>query len=209
MVCTYKLFTSYMLWRTHIGERAPLWCTYLIFTIAFGQCFVPRVVVYQKTHYTQDIHYNISSGRIIHNSPSGYMDNGGWHKSMSCFPSICFSSPLNPQVFFYDGHGRYFDDRSLDMLRKHNIQSLILKAGDSVHGHPNYNGPNMKLNNSYNNSRRNWMRHHVTLKFTPAHMNYYLVATCKAFKIASATITHNYFKKTHNPPPPSTPNRHN
>ena len=34
----------------------------------------PPVVVFQITHYTQDIHYNIPSDQVIHNSPSGYMD---------------------------------------------------------------------------------------------------------------------------------------
>ena len=88
------------------------------------------------------------------------MDHGGWHKSMSHFASMCCSSPLNPQVLLYDGHDIYFDDRALDILFKHNLQSFIIKAGDSVHDQPNDNSPNMKLNNLYGNARMNWMRHH-------------------------------------------------
>ena len=56
-----------------------------------------------------------------------------------------------------------------------NIQSLILKAGDYVNYQPNYYGPNMKLKNFYGNSRMNWMRHHGTIKCTPANMNSVLV----------------------------------
>ena len=83
------------------------------------------------------------------------MDRGGWHKFMSHFASNCCYSPINPQVLFYDGHDRHFDDRALDILFKHNIQLFILKAGDSVHDHPNDKGPNMKQNNMYGNAIMN------------------------------------------------------
>ena len=79
---------------------------------------------------------------------------------------MCCSSPLNPQVLLYDAHDRHFDDRELDIIRKHNKQSFILKAGVSVHDHPNNKDPNMKLKNVYGNTRTNWMRQHGTLKFT-------------------------------------------
>ena len=36
-----------------------------------------------------------------------------------------------------------------------------------------------------------------SLHFTLAHINYFLVATWKAFKIPFATTTHNAFKKSH------------
>ena len=85
------------------------------------------------------------------------------------------SSTLNPQVLFYDCHNSHFDDRASDILRKHNIQSVILKTGDYAHGQPNDNGPNMKLKNLYGNARMSWMRQPVTLKFTPAHINYYII----------------------------------
>ena len=79
-------------------------------------------------------------------------------------------------------------------------------AGDYVHNQTNDNGTNMNLNNLYANERMNWMRHHGTLKFTSAHMNYVLVATWEAFKFSSMTITQNAFKKTHTPPPLPTRN---
>ena len=125
------------------------------------------------------------------------MDHDGWHKSMSHFSFMCFTSPLNPQVLFYDGYGSHFDDRSLKILLKHNIQSFIIKAIYYVYDQQNDNGPNMKLNNLYGNAIMNWMRHHGTLKFTPAHMSSFLVATWEAFKISSVIINQNAFKKTH------------
>ena len=91
-------------------------------------------------------------------------------------------------------------DRALDILHKHNIQSFILKAGDSVHDHPNDISPNMKLNNLYGNARMNWMRHNRTFNFSPPHMNSALVETWVAFKLSYATINHKYFKRTNNPP---------
>ena len=127
------------------------------------------------THYTQDIHCNIPNNWVARNSLSGYMYSDGWHKSMDLFVSICCYSPLNSQVIFYDGHDIYFDDRELNIHWRHHIQSFILKAGDSVHDHPNNNSPNTKLNNLYGNTRMNWMSNHGTLNFTPPHMNYVIV----------------------------------
>ena len=102
---------------------------------------------------------------------------------MSNVDSMCSSSPLNTQVILYDGHDRNFDDRALDILRRHNIQYLILKADDYVHDHPNDISSNMNLNNFYVNSIMIWMIHHGTLKFTPTHMNSVLVETLEALKL--------------------------
>ena len=200
MVCGYKFFTGDRLWRTHTGEIAPLWWTTLIFTHNYEHFFIPPVVVHQRTHYTQDLHYNIPSDQVIHNSLSGYMDCDGWHKSMSNFPSNCCYFPLNPQILFYDVHDIHLDDRSLDILIKHKIQLFILKAGDYVHDHPNDKIPNMKLNNLHSNERMKWTRQHVTLKSKPDHMNSVLVATWESFKLSSAAIAQNASKKTHIPP---------
>ena len=105
------------------------------------------------------------------------MYRDGWHKTMSHFPFMCYYSPLNTQVLFYGGHDIHFDDRVLSIFCRHNIQYFILKAGDFVHDHPNYNGPNMKLNNLYGYARMNWVIHHGTLKFTPSHINSILFET--------------------------------
>ena len=68
------------------------------------------------------------------------MDRDDWHKSMSHFPSICCSSPLNLQVLFYDGHDNHFNDRALDIICIQNIESFIFKSGSSVHEQPKNNG---------------------------------------------------------------------
>ena len=125
------------------------------------------------------------------------MNWGGWYKSMAHFASMFCYSPLNPQVLFYDDHASYFYYRSLDIICRHNIQYFILNAGDYVHYHPNNNGQNMKLDNLYGNLSINCMRHHVSLRFSPPHMNSVLVRTQESLKLPSAKITQKYFKKTH------------
>ena len=71
-----------------------------------------------------------------------------------------------------------------------------------MHDQKNYNCPNMKLDNFHGIARMNWTRQHGTLKFTPDHMNYFLVEMWEAFKLSSTTITYKAFKKT---PPPLSP----
>ena len=61
MVFLYKLFTGDRLWRTQTDESAPFCCTALIFACADGQCYIPPVVVHQRTHYSQDLNHNIPS----------------------------------------------------------------------------------------------------------------------------------------------------
>ena len=90
------------------------------------------------------------------------------------------------------GHWTYFVNKTSS--RSYSSQLILYMKN------PNDNGPNMKLNNLYSNARMNWMRHHGTLKFTPVYMNSVLVATWEAFKLTSATITLNAFKKIHTPP---------
>ena len=80
-------------------------------------------------------------------------------------------------MLFYDDHDIHFDDRALDIIRKQNIKSFIIKTGDYVHDQKNDNGSNMKPKDLYDNTTMNWMWHHGTLKFTTDHMNYILVAT--------------------------------
>ena len=62
--------------------------------------FTPPVLVHQIMYYTLDIHYNIRSSWVVHNSPSGYMYCNGYIKSISHLSSMCCSYPLNYQVLF-------------------------------------------------------------------------------------------------------------
>ena len=71
----------------------------------------------------------------------------------------------------------------MNILQIQYIQEFVLKSGDSIHEHTNNNGPNLKLKNLYGNSIMNCMKNHGTLKFNPAHINFFLVETWEAFKL--------------------------
>ena len=47
VVCTYKFITGKHIWKYQTGEISPFWCTALIFTRAYGQFFVPPVIIHQ------------------------------------------------------------------------------------------------------------------------------------------------------------------
>ena len=64
-----------------------------------------------------------------------------------------------------------------------NIQTFILKAGDSINGQPDENGPNSKMNAIYNILKSKWMPKYGTTSFQPHHMNSVLVETWKAFTV--------------------------
>ena len=111
---------------------SALCCTSLIFTCSDINGFIHPVMVHHSNHYTQDTHLNIPRYWVVKNPKSGYMDYDGWLKSVAHFASTSFSSPLNTQVLFYDGQDIHFDDMSFNIINSHNIQSFVLKAGDSV-----------------------------------------------------------------------------
>ena len=47
VMCTYKHFQGERICKVQTGERAPLWCTLLVFTQADGECFMTTVVFHQ------------------------------------------------------------------------------------------------------------------------------------------------------------------
>ena len=47
VLCTYKFFQGSIMWRMQTGERAPFWCTLLVFNRDYGKWFMPPVVVHQ------------------------------------------------------------------------------------------------------------------------------------------------------------------
>ena len=96
VVCTYKLFTGKHIWKYQTGERAPFWCTALIFTRSDGQCFVPPMIVHQAENYTHDLHWNLPSDWLVHNTPSVYMDRDGWMNAISLFGRTCVSIKTKP-----------------------------------------------------------------------------------------------------------------
>ena len=54
--------------KVKTGERAPFWCTLIVFTRADGQCFMPPLVVHQAKYYPQDIHHNIPFDWTVHHT---------------------------------------------------------------------------------------------------------------------------------------------
>ena len=56
---------------------------------------------------------------------------------------ICSASPVKNQILFFDGHDSHFNDHALTQMQSKNIQTFILKAGDSINDQPNDNGPNL------------------------------------------------------------------
>ena len=71
------------------------------------------MIVHQAENYTHDIHWNLPSDWLVHNTLSGYMDRDGWMKAMSLFSRTCAASKMNPQVLFFDGHDSHLDDRAV------------------------------------------------------------------------------------------------
>ena len=177
------------------GYISPFWFTALIFTRAGGQCFITPVIVHQAEKYTQDLQYIIPKYWVVHNTTSGYRDRDGWMKVIMNFKTVCGANKLNTQVLFYDIHDSHFYYREINIHLSHHINPFIIKAGDSVNDQPNYNGPNLNMKGLYGKSRMNWQRHHGTLNFTNAHMNYILVEIWRYFHIYSSPVIINAFKK--------------
>ena len=77
VVSTYKFFMGKHIWKSQTGERAPFRCTDMIFNRADGECFMPPMIVHQAKNYTQDLHWNLPSDWLVHNTLSGYIDRDG------------------------------------------------------------------------------------------------------------------------------------
>ena len=108
VICTYRLFQGERITKVHNWERAPFWCTLLVFTKADGQCLRTPIILNQSKEYSQYIHLNIPLDWIFRHTQSGYMDREGWLKTMTKFSNICSAPPINNQILFY-GHGSHFE----------------------------------------------------------------------------------------------------
>ena len=113
VICTYKFFQGELMWKVQTGEWAPFWCTLIVFTWAYGKCFMSPIIVHQYKEYSKDLHFNITLDLIVHHTPYGYMDRDGWLKAMIQFSNICGASLVNNQIIFFSGHYSHFDDRAL------------------------------------------------------------------------------------------------
>ena len=154
------------MWKVQTGERAPFWCTLLVFTRAGGKFFMPPVIVHQAKEYSQDLHHNIPLDWTVHHTSYVYMDRYGWLKAMTQLSNIYGASPVNNQIFFFNGHNSHFDNRALTQMQSKNIQPFILKSGDSINDQPNDNRPNSTLKALYNNSKAKWMVKYGTTRLS-------------------------------------------
>ena len=96
VVCTYKFLAGERIWKSQTGERSHFLCTSLFFSRAYDQCFMPPMIVHQAENYTQDLHWNLPSDWLVHNTLLGYMDRGVWMKAMSLFSRTCGASKMTP-----------------------------------------------------------------------------------------------------------------
>ena len=158
------------------------------------------VVVHQSKEYSQYLHHNIPFDWSVHHIPSGYMDRYGWLKAMIQLSNICGASPVNNQILFLDGHDSHFGDRALTKMQRKNIHPFILKAGNSINDHPNYNRSNSTLKSLYNFLKAKWILKCGITRFQYHHMNSVLVETWEAFMVSSVNIIVDRLSKTHLPP---------
>ena len=156
MVCTYKLFTGKHIWKYQTGEIPPFWCTNLISTRAYVYYFMPPVIFDQEENYTQDIHWNLPSDWIVHNTSSRYMERDGWTKVTSLFSSTCGDRNINPQILFFNIHERRFYERTTHLLWYHHIYPFIIKVDNYTNDNPNDNGPNLKIKRYHGIAKVKW-----------------------------------------------------
>ena len=153
-------------------------------------------LVHQSKEYSQDLHHNIPLDWTVHHIPYGYMDRDGWLKSMTQFSNICGASSNN-QILFFNGHNNHFENCALTQMQSKNIQSFILKLGDSINDQPNENGPNSTLKALYNVLKAKWMLKYGTTRFQPHHMNSVLVEAWDALNLSYGNIIVDSFARTH------------
>ena len=125
-----------------------------------------------------------------------------WMKAIIHFKTVCGSNKLNPQVLFYDGYARNFNNRAINILHPHHTKPFFLKVGDSGNYRTNDNGKNLNLKGLYGQDRMNWWIQHGTLNYKNARTNAVLVETLRAFNFSSAPIIINTFKETKIAPSP-------
>ena len=124
------------------------------------------------------------------------MDRDGWLKAMNQFSNLCSAFPVNNHILFFDVHDSRFNNGALREMMCKNIQSFVLKPGESINDHPNDNGPNAKLKSLYIVTKSTWMLKYGMTKFLPHHMKLVLVEALDAFKMPSGNIIGDSFANT-------------
>ena len=117
-------------------------------------------------------------------------------KATTQLSNVCGASPINNQIIFFDGHDSHFDDHTPINMECCNIQTFVLKGGDSTNGQPNDNVPYSKLKSLYNDVNAVWILEYGTSKLLPCHMNSILVEAWETFKVSAGNIIREIFVKT-------------
>jgi len=208
IVCTFKYCMTETLWKSQTGERSPFWCSFLFFSRADGQSFIPPTVIHQTTDMSADFLMNIPDDWIVHGTPSGYMDRDGWYKTITNFANLSGASKASKQFLFFDGHDSHWDSDALQLLEDRHIKSFFLKSGDSEKDQPNDNGPNACLKSCYNSAKSAWDEKFATTNFTVPHMNGVLDDMWSSYIMKSAPVIKKAFAvtKIHPLQPPSADN---
>ena len=196
IVCTFKWCMTEKLWKTQTGERAPFWCSFLFFSRADGQCFIPPTVIHQATDMGADFLLEIPDDWIVHGTPSGYMDRDGWYKTIINFANLSGATKSNKQFLYFDGHDSHWDSDALQLLEDRHIKSFFLKSGDSEKDQPNDNGPNACVKSCYNDAKSDWDEKFATTSYTVPHMNGVLTDMWNRYVIRSAPVIKKAFAVT-------------
>ena len=119
---------------------------------------------------------------------------------MTQFFNISGISPVKNQILLLDGNYSHFNPCTLTQSQRKNIETFIIKAGDSIKNQSNDNRPNTKLKSLYNTSKAKWILKYGTSRFQPHHTNSALVETRESFTVSTVNIIRDRFAKTHLPP---------
>ena len=111
------------------------------------------------------------------------MDRYGWLKFTTQSSNVYDASPVNNQIIFFDGHGSHFDDGALRQIMCKNIQTFLIKAGNSTNDQPDDYGQNAKLKSLYNVAKIKWLLKYGMKGFSSHHMSSALVEAWDSFKV--------------------------
>ena len=157
---------------------------------------MPPIIVHQDKENSQDLQYTIPLEWIVHHTLSGYMDRYVWLKDTNQFFNVCGAYPSNKHILLFDGHGSHLDNDALRQIMWKNTQPFAVKSGNPTNYQPNDNGPNSKLKSLYNMAKSKWLMEYGMTKFSPHHMNSFLVEAWDTFKMSAENIINDSYEKT-------------
>ena len=174
-------------------ERAPFWCTLLIFTRADGKRFMPPIIVHQAKYSLKYFHFNIPLEWTFHHTSYGYMDRDEWLEAMIQFSNLRGDSPIKNERIFFDGHNGHINKHTLMYKEKQTIQPFVLKIGSYRNNHPNDISPNANLKSHYNHAKSTRMLKYGMARMSTHHMNSILAEALDNFKLSAGKTIRDRF----------------